>query len=290
MTQTWTVDGPRVIDVGDDGEALSRLEVNLVGGEIDVVTHSDSPTARLEVHAVEGAPLDVDWDGTRLRVSHLPMGRRLTDLWESRGAAAFLGFIGAKVSGLDKHKARLSLSVPAECQVRLRTVTASALVSGVAGSVSANTVSGSLSLDDLRGALDVNTVSGEVECRGLTGALKVNAVSGTVTAQASNLATVKITTVSGDIALDLTNPTASIASTSVSGDVTVRAPYAGFDLDATSASGHVVAEGRSFTRQTHGDRSSHLREGDGAMRIKATAVSGDVVLLHGMVAGEEAAR
>lgn len=290
MTQTWTLEGPRVLDVGDEGEVVSRLEVSLVGGEIDVVTHSDSPTARLEVHSVEGAPLDVEWDGTRLRVSHLPMGRRLADLWESKGPSAFLGVLGAKISGLDKHKARVSLSVPADCQVRLRTVTASALVSGVEAPVSAGTVSGSLSLDDLCGTLDVNTVSGEVECRGVRGALKVNAVSGAVTAQASDLTAVKITTVSGDIALDLINPTASITSTSVSGDVTVRAPYVGFDLDATSASGNVVAEGRSFTRQSHGDRGSRLREGDGAMRIKATAVSGDVVLLHGMVAGEEAAR
>ncbi|CCH78271.1 conserved hypothetical protein [Nostocoides japonicum T1-X7] len=290
MAQTWTIDGPRVIDVGDDGEHVARLEVSLVGGDLDVVTHGDSPTARVEVHAVEGAPLQVDWDGTRLRIVHLPVGSTLAELWGSRGAAGFFGFLGAKLSGIDKHRARLSISVPVECEVRIRTVSASALVSGVANSVSVGTVSGSMSLDDLRGAVDVNTVSGEVECRGIEGNLKVNAVSGGVTAQSSDLSSVRINTISGDVALDLTNPAAEIASTSVSGNVTVRAPYAGFDVSATSASGQVVAGGQSSSARAHRDRSKHLREGDGGMRIRATAVSGDVVLLKGTVAGREGSR
>ncbi len=291
MTQTWTIDGPKVIDVGEDGERVTHLEVSLVGGDLDVVTHTDSPTARVEVESVEGAPLGVDWDGSRLRVMHLPAGSRLAELWSAHGAAGFFGFLGARLSGIERHQARVSISVPAECEVKVRTVTASALVSGIAGPVSIGTVSGGLSVDDVRGSVDANTVSGDVECRDLRGSLRVNAVSGAVTAQASDLPTVRVTTVSGDIVLDLVNPRAQISSTSVSANVTVRAPYTGFDLSATSASGHVVAGGQSYdSRRSRADRSRHIREGDGGMRIRATAVSGDIVLLPGAVAGRETAR
>ena len=289
MTRSWTIDGPKVLDIGEDDERVQRLEVSLVGGEVDVVTHTDSPTARVEIHEVEGAPLDVDWDGERLRVMHLPVGSRIAELWSAHGPVGFFGYLGARLSGADKHRARVSISVPTECEVKVRTVSASALVSGVSNAVSIGSVSGTLSLDDLRGVLDVNTVSGEVECRSVRGELKVNAVSGAVTAQRSDLERVKISTVSGDIALDLVNARSDISSTSVSGDVTVRAPYAGFDLVATSASGHVVAGGQSFSaRGSRAERSRRLREGDGAMRVRATAVSGDVVLLPAMVAGEAA--
>lgn len=291
MTQSWTIDQAKVLDVGEDGERVSLLEVSLVGGSVDVVTHSDSPTARVEVQSVEGAPLQVDWDGSRLRVTHLPTGSSLAGLWNGQGPAGFLGFLSARLTGLDRHQARLSISVPAECEVLVRTVSASALVSGVANAVTVGTVSGSMSLDDLRGSADVNTVSGAVECRGLAGDLKVNAVSGGVTARSSDLSCVRINTVSGDIALDLVNPAAEITSTAVSADVTIRAPYSGFDVSATSASGHVVAGGQSYsTRGDRRERSQHVREGDGGMRIRATAVSGDIVLLPGGVVGREPAR
>jgi DUF4097 and DUF4098 domain-containing protein YvlB len=140
-------------------------------------------------------------------------------------------------------------------------------------------VSGSLTLDDLTGRASVNTVSGGVDCSRLHGSLSVNSVSGSVTAQSSDLPDVTIHTVSGDIALDLTNAAAAVSSTSVSGDVTVRAPHSGYTVNASTASGQVVVDGRELRRGPHA-AGGQLTEGDGALRVKAKAVSGSIVVLR----------
>ena len=54
--QEWRIEGPRVLDIGGEGERVERLEVGIVAGRVDVVTHDDSPTARVEVTEVEGLP------------------------------------------------------------------------------------------------------------------------------------------------------------------------------------------------------------------------------------------
>ena len=107
----------------------------------------------------------------------------------------------------------------------------------------------------------------------------------TVTLQRSSLPDVKINTVSGDIALDLTSGSSRIRSNSVSGDVTVRAPLRGFDVEANTASGSIVVDGRQLSKGFGGgskghERVGHLREGDGALEIKANAVSGSIVVLR----------
>ena len=69
MAQEWQIDGPKVLDIGDEFETVSKLKLGLVAGRVDIVTHDDSPTARLEVHEVEGRPLLVSWDGATLKIS-----------------------------------------------------------------------------------------------------------------------------------------------------------------------------------------------------------------------------
>jgi hypothetical protein len=71
----------------------------------------------------------------------------------------------------------------------------------------------------------------------------------------------------------------------VSGDVTVRAPLTGFDVEANTASGSIVVDGRQLSKGFGGgskghERVGHLREGDGALEIKANAVSGSIVVLR----------
>ena len=279
MAEQWTIEGPKVLDVGGADEEVTALDVTLVAGAIDVVTHDDSPTARVEVTEVVGSPLDVTWDGHRLKIAHIPTSHGLSALWEGRGEAAggLLASLKATFGGLDKNTARLSVSVPVGARVDVKTVSATALVSGVHNTVAVKTVSGSLTLDDLTGRVDITTVSGEVDARQLAGPVSVNAVSGAVTVQSSDLPRADVKTVSGDITLDLVNPRATIRSNSVSGDVTVRAPYDGFDLSAKSVSGQVVAGGRSLGRRAP---SGSLSEGDRGLRLSAKAVSGSITLLR----------
>jgi DUF4097 and DUF4098 domain-containing protein YvlB len=188
--------------------------------------------------------------------------------------------VKSTVEGIDRNKVVVSISIPQAAEASVSTVSADALVAGVRAAVRANTVSGSLTLDDLSGRTGVNTVSGAVECSRLHGPLSVNSVSGSVTAQRSDLPAVSIHTVSGDVALDLVNGVAAISSSSVSGDVTVRSPLRGYDVRATTAGGQVVVDGRELWRGLRA-AGGQLVEGDGALRVRANAVSGSIVVLRG---------
>lgn len=273
MAEKWRVEGPRVLDVGGDGEQVRHLKVGIVGGRVDVVTHDDSPTARVEVSEVEGQPVLVRWDGATLKITQGP-----------DSDSGIVDRVRQTVEGIDRNRVVVSVSIPQDATAGVSTVSADALVAGVRAEVRTNTVSGSLTLDDISGRASVNTVSGAVECSRLNGPLSVNSVSGSVTAQRSELPDVSIHTVSGDVALDLLNSVASISSSSVSGDVTVRSPLGGYDVRATSASGQVVVDGREL-RKGQFAAGGQLTEGDGALRLKANAVSGNVVVLRASASG-----
>ena len=268
MAQEWQIDGPKVLDIGDEFETVSKLRIGLVAGRVDIVTHDDSPTARLEVHEVKGQPLLVTLDGWTLRISHVK--NKDASLWDS-----VMSFTQGRRS------ARVSISVPATTEVNVSTANADALVNGVRATVKASTATGSLTLDDIVGDVFANTVSGDIECHDLTGDFKGNSVSGALTVQASRLGQIKLNTVSGDIALDLTHGRAQIQSNSVSGDVTVRIPAGrGFDVAAHTASGHVVIDGQSMNGDSPYQLGGRLTDGDKALVINANSVSGDVVVLR----------
>jgi hypothetical protein len=270
MAQEWQIDGPKVLDIGNENETVGKLRLGLVAGRVDIVTHDDSPTARLEVHEVAGQPLQVGWDGWTLRISHVK--DKDGSIWET-----------VKSLGLDRNKrtARISISVPATTDITATTVSAESLINGVRATVKANTVTGSLTLDDIVGDVDANTVSGDIECHALEGDFKGKSVSGSLTVQASRLRKVSLNTVSGDITLDLTDGGAQIQSNSVSGDVTVRIPSGGgYDVAAHTASGHIVIDGQSMNGQEPHQRGGRLIDGDKALVIKANSVSGNVVVLR----------
>ena len=270
MAQEWQIDGPKVLDIGNENETVGKLKLGLVAGRVDIVTHDDSPTARLEVHEVTGQPLLVSWDGWTLKISHVK--DKDGNLWENMLSL-----------GQDKgrRRARISISVPATTDINASTVSAEALINGARAKVKTNTVTGSLTLDDIVGDVDANTVSGDIECHGLQGDFKGASISGALTVQASRLPQIRLNTVSGDITLDLTNGGAQIQSNSVSGDVTVRIPQGGgYDVAARTASGHIVIDGQSMDGNAPHQHGGRLIEGDKALVIKAYSVSGNVVVLR----------
>jgi hypothetical protein len=270
MTQEWQIDGPKVLDIGGEFETVTKLKLGLVAGRVDVVTHDDSPTARLEVYEVKGQPLLVTWDGWTLKVTHVK--NRDASIWDS-----LMSFTQDR----GKRSARVSISVPATTDIEASTVSAEALINGVRAGVKANTVTGSLTLDDIVGDVFANTVSGDIECHDLTGDFNGNSVSGALTVQASHLGQIRLNTVSGDIALDLTHGRAQIQSNSVSGDVTVRIPQGGgYDVAAHTVSGHVVIDGQSMNGNVPYQRGGQLSDGDKALVVNAKSLSGDVVVLR----------
>ena len=263
--ESWVVSGPQVIEV----EQVRALKVQLVGGRVDVVTH-DGPGARLEVHDVDGRPLEVELRDGELRVGYsFTLGG-----WE--------GWLEKFRNFRDRDRADVSVAVPRAAVTKVGTVSADGLVAGVEGRASVSTVSGSLVVDDTRGRLTVSTVSGEIVVRGHAGDLGLNTVSGELAASGA-LSSVNANAVSGALALDVTDGSTWVSATTVSGDVMLRLPEGeAVHVKANAVSGRLVVDGEEYGTGTPGSRTVDLRRGDsGGSTVSVSTVSGHVTLLRG---------
>jgi hypothetical protein len=262
-TDSWVVDGPQTIEVDD----VSRLRIGLVGGRADVVVH-DEPVVRVEVHRVEGRPLEVTYRGGELRLGYsFTLG-----VWDQ-----FLDTV-RHFRGTDV--ADVHIAVPAHVAVRLGTVSGEGLLAGVQEDSSVSTVSGSVVVDGTRGALAAKTVSGDVAVRAHTGPLSLNSVSGEIAAS-GELTVVAATTVSGRLTLDVSSGTASVTANSVSGDVTLRLPAGkGVRVAGHSVSGRLVVDSLEYGGNGPGRRNVDISSGDGTCHVQVNTVSGNVTVLR----------
>jgi len=263
-TESWVVTGPQIIEFDD----VDSLHVGLVRGRVDVVAR-DEPGARIEVHAVDGRPLEVSLRGGELRVGY---SNTLTG-WDN--------FLEKFRNFRDRDTADVHIALPRHVAVRLGTVSAEGLLAGVLRGASVSTVSGSIVTDGTGGTLVANSVSGDIAVRDHTGELRLNSVSGELTASGA-LARVVATTVSGPVTLDIAAPTAAITASTVSGDVTVRLPPGrGVTVSARSVSGRVVVDGFEHKGGGPGQTKVDLQTGDGSCTITAKTVSGHLTVLRG---------
>ncbi|MDQ4137677.1 MAG: DUF4097 family beta strand repeat-containing protein [Actinomycetota bacterium] len=200
--EKWLVSGPKVIDL----EAVRRLKVGLVGGQVDIVAH-DEPSTRVEVHSVTGRELKITLDGDVLEIDHPQLS------WES-----WLETIRAFKSTA---KADLSIMVPRTATLRLGVVSAEALVSGLTEDAVLSTVGGSIVADSLLGDLQLNAVNAELSVRNHTGDVTVNTVSGDVTVSGA-VHRFSCDGVSGDVILDFTGIPDDVRVNTVNGNVTLR--------------------------------------------------------------------
>ena len=250
--ESWAVTGPQVIDV----DGARALRIQLVGGRVDVVTH-DEPGVRIEVHSVDGRPLEVSLVEGELRVGYpFTLGG-----WE--------GFLEKFRNFRDKDRADVSVAVPRSLPTKVGTVSADGLLAGLEATASVSTVSGSLVVDGTRGSLGANTVSGEVAVRDHRGELTINSVSGELAASGA-LTRVHASSVSGELSLDVTDGSTSIDATSVSGDVTVRLPDGeGVHVTANAVGGRVVVDGQEYSGGSFPGGSVDVSTGDGRSRVSA---------------------
>ncbi|MGH3321162.1 MAG: DUF4097 family beta strand repeat-containing protein [Streptosporangiaceae bacterium] len=182
-----------------------------------------------------------------------------------------------------RRSATLAVAVPEACQVQLASVSAEAVVSGVAGQVRARGVSGGLTFDGLSGGTQVQTVSGGVQARSLRGPLDFATASGELTVASGESDDVRVKSVNGRVTIDLAPPPrGKIDVKTVSGGVSVRLPdTASVDVDLTSMTGNVDAAFEGLAHERKPGRvtlSGHVGEGSG--RLRAKTVSGDIALLR----------
>ncbi|WP_265521864.1 DUF4097 family beta strand repeat-containing protein [Oerskovia flava] len=270
--ETWTVTGPQILDLAE----VVRLDATIMNGRIDVVAHEDPAErgARIEVHDVDGRPLEIRLDGGTLRVGYT---------FDGTGWKNFLDRFRT-YSGKDS--VDVYVAVPADADVRVATVRGDGLVAGARQGARVATVAGTLMVADSTGALAVDTVSGEVTVSDHEGSLTMESVSGDLTATGA-LTDVRLDTVSGAVTIDTRSTPDALSVNAVSADVLVRLP----DPDAMSytarcVSGRLLIDGveyrtaaGSFKRPGPGALSGG--DGDPARPVSVTAVSGNVTILRG---------
>lgn len=277
MTQSsWEVSDERklVFDA-----PVTALDVRIVNGTVNVVG-TEGGSARLEVGAVEGPPLIVTQEGTRVTVAYRDLP------WQ--GWLKWLDRKGWHRSAV------VSLIVPANADVAVGVVGAAAVVSGIEGDTSVRGVSGDTTLVRLSGRVRAESVSGDLEVQSVAGELTYNSVSGDLTVIEGAGTSVRAETVSGDVFVDLApadGAPVDLALTTVSGDVAVRLPSpADVQVSAETAAGSVS---NAFDGLTVGGEwgakkvTGALGAGRGSLR--ATTMSGSIALLRKPPADEEGA-
>jgi hypothetical protein len=270
---SWTVTGPRVIDVDD----VKSLKLGMVRGRFDIVTHADA-VVRLEINDVQGDPVAVSLTDGRLEVRH-----------QLHGPQGWFKNLMGTVNHNSNNSAVISIAVPAGVEVEAGTVSGDGLVSGISGHTRLNTVSGSVMADGTSGQLHVNTVSGEVIARNHDGVLTAKSVSGEVTAS-GRFTNIRANTVSGDMSFDLLSFTNDFGANSVSGDVTIRLPHdVGVDIVAKSASGVVVIDDRQYS-QPGGKVETIAGPDRKLMLVRTNSVSGKTSIFHGQPARNDGAQ
>ncbi len=117
-----------------------------------------------------------------------------------------------------------SISVPEDCDLRIKTISSSIEVRAVRGEINLESVSGKLDLSDLSGDLRLRTVSGNIRGERLNGSFALETVSGDAVLKESSLNVVNANTVSGDLYLETPLSSQDYHFRSVSGDVRLAAP------------------------------------------------------------------
>ena len=216
---------------------------------------------------VSGDPLDVTYEDGVLTITH----ENLT--WEG-----LLKWLRPQ-----RPSATVTVTVPRSCPVQVGVVSATAVLSGMAGRASVKGVSGEITLDGVTGEVDAHTVSGVLEAQGINGALNFSTVAGDLALADGWLERLDVNSVSGDVTADLDlDPLGGVHITTVSGEVTLRLPAASdAQVQLHSVSGAVRTE---FTELTSiSAPASHTVSGSvgaGSAHLSVTTMSGRVTLLR----------
>ena len=154
----------------------------------------------------------------------------------------------------------LELRVPGGTVLRVQTVSADIVATGVRGEQRLEAVSGDVTTDLFDQPLDVRSVSGDVDVRGSGGAGKVYAESTSGNVKARGLGgSLEARSVSGDLDLEL-GVTPEVRLETVSGNLGARLTLAeGGRVDARSVSGDVTL---SFGKPVNGEFDIESFSGD----------------------------
>jgi len=195
-----------------------------VGGGTVTVAAEDRNTAQVEVDAYDGSEASIHAaDGTHVELR----GDELRiEAPESKG-----NFL-IRRSG----RVRVTVRVPLDSNLQVRTGSADTYCEGRLGQVSINSGSGDTRVAETSGDLSMNTGSGDLRAEHIGGVLRVNGASGDVQVVRAG-ADVNINLASGDLAVE--DAAGQVRVTTASGDVALGM-VRGEKVQVNSASGDVV--------------------------------------------------
>ena len=264
----------------------STLDLSNISGEVRITA---GPDGAIVVQAVRRGT-DRSADEPRLETTQV--GNRVEV--RARGSR----------SGRTRGSIDLTVTVPADAAVAVRSVSGGVDLTGVTGDVRLESVSGSIVLAKAGNVALAKSVSGSVTVRDSTstGTLMLSSVSGAVLATGVRASALEASSVSGAIRLsavaaervgaktvsgvvEFGGPLAGggrYELTSHSGDVVVRLPAgAGFDLAADTFSGRLTSDFPVTLRSSRGGPTSRTIRGvagDGGAQLVVRSFSGSVTI------------
>jgi hypothetical protein len=252
MEQTFHVTSP------------ARLQVSNIRGSVDVQAAEDGIISIVAVKNLDSGNaertkivIDQDKDG----------GIQVHTKYEENGAWFFKNSKPCKVD--------YTIRVPSTCSLSITGVSSTTALNGVNGAVSVKSVSGSVRLSEIIGKISLNTVSGPFTGENLTGSLEVDAVSGSTNILNSKLASVNISTVSGDSLLDSSLGKGPYRFNTISGNVNLKIPQgSSYTIQTNSISGLVKTSSQNHNAFLR--RGKKIIENGGGVLIHHNSISGDL--------------
>ncbi len=272
MSEQPTIEtpGPRAHDIGRDGLVTVAVEAD------DIRIRGVEGTEARVVVPADGAGLETRAEPGQFSV------RRM-----HRGGSGTVGFVGLKIGSrgfgfpLGVHvSGTIELEVPRDARVEVRSTAGDIAIRDVRGGTTIKTAAGDVSIKNAAGQVAVDLGSGDVHVTAAAPlTLSVHSISGDVEAIAPRFERVAIETVSGDAELAgaFAGGTVHTVST-VSGDVELSV-VGGLVLEVKTVSGDVDCAHPD--RRSGDGRRQPLVIGDGAARLTARTMSGDVEVRAG---------
>jgi hypothetical protein len=175
-----------------------------------------------------------------------------------------------------------TIKVPHTCDLSLRTSSGDLRIERVSGTHFLQSSSGDLTLDRVEGAVLATSASGDLNFVDVKGKLGVRSTSGDINIDLGQLSEVSVTTVSGDLTLDLrTQPEREFEIKTVSGDARLRLPHdSHLTIEVNTLSGDIISHFRGETQieRRRPGKYGKLELNGGGLMGRIHTVSGDVIL------------
>lgn len=250
----------------------AELSLNAVSGRVRI---QGTETSEIHVRAKKGGP-DRARENTRVDVEH--EGNRVTI--HTRSDSSWPGGLG-----IGKHMASVEydITVPRDCDLAIKTVSADVILSGTRRGARVQTVSGDVRIDEVEGTTSLTTVSGDVVASRLAGTLTLHTTSGDARIDDASLRDFNLHSVSGDFVIEtpLARGEHYYAHT-VSGDLRLAVPEGtGVTVQMRSISGDVASDFRDAEIIKSGRRHWQGRINGGGANVEMQSVSGDLRITRG---------